>query len=178
MKYLPFSNFTKRNRFTRQCIGEAIATLLKSNAFERITISDIVKKAGVSRMTFYKYYHTKNDVVKDYMNEIIAGYLETCGGNFTINEFQDYTHIKEAILFFDNYADFLLTMSRANQYNIIIESLNDFMLTYIYPDYNASIYELYFYSGALLNIFLKWEDSGKKEPADEIVNIILELTKR
>ena len=66
MKYLPFSNFTKRNLFTRQCIGQAITELLKSGDFEHITVSDIVKKAGVSRMTFYKYYHTKNDVIKDY----------------------------------------------------------------------------------------------------------------
>lgn len=178
MKYLPFSNFTERNRFTRQCIGEAIVSLLKSKDFEHITISDIVKKAGVSRMTFYKYYHTKKDVIKDYMNEIIAGYLEKCGGNFTMNEFQDYMHIKDAILFFDNYADFLLTLSKANQYYIIIGSLNDFMSTYVYPDYHGSIYELYFYSGALLNTFLKWEESGKKEPVDEIVTIVLSLTKR
>ena len=45
MKYLPFSNFTKRNLFTRQCIGQAITELLKSGDFEHITVSDIVKKA-------------------------------------------------------------------------------------------------------------------------------------
>ena len=101
MKYLPFSNFTKRNLFTRQCIGQAITELLKSGDFEHITVSDIVKKAGVSRMTFYKYYHTKNDVIKDYMQEIIAGYLETTGNHFTMSEFQDKSHIKDAILFFD-----------------------------------------------------------------------------
>ena len=44
MKYLPFSNFTKRNLFTRQCIGQAITELLKSGDFEHITVSDIVKK--------------------------------------------------------------------------------------------------------------------------------------
>ena len=61
-------------------------------------------------MTFYKYYHTKNDVIKDYMQEIIAGYLETTGNHFTMSEFQDKSHIKDAILFFDKYADFLLTI--------------------------------------------------------------------
>lgn len=177
MKYIPFYNFTQRNRFTRQCIGEAIISLVKTKDFEHITISDIVKKAGVSRMTFYKYYHSKKDVIKDYMGEIISGYLEKCDGKFTMEDFQDYNHIKEAILFFDNYSDFLLTLSKARQYDIIVEALNEFMLTYVYPEYTGSIYELYFYSGALLNTFLKWEESGKKEPIDEIVNIILSLIK-
>ena len=178
MKYLPFSNFTKRNLFTRQCIGQAITELLKSGDFEHITVSDIVKKAGVSRMTFYKYYHTKNDVIKDYMQEIIAGYLETTGNHFTMSEFQDKSHIKDAILFFDKYADFLLTMSDARQYYIIVEALNDFMLKYVYPEYNGSVYELYFYAGALLNTFLKWEELGKSESVDEIVDIVISLIKR
>ena len=129
-------------------------------------------------MTFYKYYHTKNDVIKDYMQEIIAGYLETTGNHFTMSEFQDKSHIKDAILFFDKYADFLLTMSDARQYYIIVEALNDFMLKYVYPEYNGSVYELYFYAGALLNTFLKWEELGKSESVDEILYIVISLIKR
>ena len=56
MKSILGKNFTKRNRFTRQCIGESIIALMGNKAFEDITISDIVKKAGVSRMTFYHYF--------------------------------------------------------------------------------------------------------------------------
>ena len=107
-----------------------------------------------------------------------TGYLETTGNHFTMSEFQDKSHIKDAILFFDKYADFLLTMSDARQYYIIVEALNDFMLKYVYPEYNGSVYELYFYAGALLNTFLKWEELGKSESVDEIVDIVISLIKR
>lgn len=178
MKYLPISNFTKRNRFTRQCIGEAMISLMHTKEYEQISVSDIVKKAGISRVTFYKYYHSKTDIINDYLKEIISGYLEEYNDRFTINDFQDYAHIKNAILFFDQYADFLLTLSHSRQYYIVIEALNHYMLTYIYPEYSGSIYELYFYAGALLNFFLKWEESGKKESVDEIVKIVLSLITR
>lgn len=44
MKSILGKNFTKRNRFTRQCIGESIIALMQNKLFEDITISDIVKK--------------------------------------------------------------------------------------------------------------------------------------
>ena len=67
---------------------------------------------------------------------------------------------------------------RQRQYHIIVEALNDFMLKYVYPEYNGSVYELYFYAGALLNTFLKWEEFGKSESVDEIVDIVISLIKR
>ena len=66
------------------------------------------------------------------------------------------------------------------QVNSYIKNMfdNDFMLKYVYPEYNGSVYELYFYAGALLNTFLKWEELGKSESVDEIVDIVISLIKR
>ena len=50
------------------------------------------------------------------------------------------------------------------------------MRIYVAPYYSGSIYELYFYAGALLNTFIEWEKGKKKEPVDEIVQILLSLT--
>ena len=66
MKHILGSNFTKRNRFTRQCIGEAMIALMQDKNYEEITISDIVKKAGVSRMTFYHYFQSKTDALNNF----------------------------------------------------------------------------------------------------------------
>ena len=46
MKHILGKNFTKRNRFTRQCIGESVIALMHQKPYEEITVSDIVKKAG------------------------------------------------------------------------------------------------------------------------------------
>ncbi len=45
-----------KNKFTRMCIGEAVIALLQNNPLKGLRISDVVKKAGVSRVTYYKYY--------------------------------------------------------------------------------------------------------------------------
>lgn len=49
--------------YSQQYIMEALDQLLEENDLEDITITEICKKAGVARVTFYKYYHTIYDVI-------------------------------------------------------------------------------------------------------------------
>lgn len=172
MKHILGKNFTKRNRFTRQCIGESVIALMQQKAYEDITISDIVKKAGVSRMTFYHYFQSKTDALNNYLHEIIESYLEECNRSIGIERFNDVIHVRHAFLFFDQHADFFLTLADAGLHSLMINAINDYMLKFVDPIYPRSAYELYYYGGALLNIFLKWEADGKKEPVDEIVQVV------
>ena len=172
---------TSRNRFTRMCIGEAVIALMNEKNFNDIKISDIAAKAGVSRMTYYHYYDSKTDILRDYLQEIVASYLKKVGifssakrkyQKKDTGAFQSYTHILHSLLFFDQYASFFLTLTNAGLYSIIIDAINDFMTAQVLPDYQGSAYELYYYSGALLNTFIQWESDGKKESAEEIAKII------
>ena len=38
-----------------------------------------------------------------------------------------------------------------------------------------SVYELYSYAGGLLNTFLKWEQEGKKDSAEEVADMLYDL---
>ena len=51
------------NRITRESICTALLELLKTNEFKKISISELVRKAGVSRQSFYRNYNTKEDIV-------------------------------------------------------------------------------------------------------------------
>ena len=51
------------NRITRESICTALLELLKTNEFKKISISELVRKAGVSRQSFYRNYKTKEDIV-------------------------------------------------------------------------------------------------------------------
>ena len=51
------------------CMGDALVNIMQQKAYDKISVSDIVKKAGVSRMTYYNYYETKDELVKDYIED-------------------------------------------------------------------------------------------------------------
>ena len=52
------------SRYSQECIVDAFIYLLGEKNFQNITVTEICKKAGVARITFYKYYKTTNDVLK------------------------------------------------------------------------------------------------------------------
>ena len=163
---------TDRNRFTRMNIGEAVAALLKEKEFEKIQISEITKKAGVSRMTYYNYYETKEHALKDYLYELIKEFIVESDRHPEVGGMLTYGHIVFSLMFFDKYADFLLTLNKSGFYGMIINAMNEFMLEHISSIYKGSVYELYCYTGALLNLFIKWEENRKDMSAEEVGKII------
>lgn len=165
-------NRTERNRFTRMCIGEAIVALMKKKEYDKIKISEIVEKAGVSRMTYYHYYETKNDALNDYFKEIVNMYVLACEKRGLVGEFHSSRNIRFALEFFDEYADFIMTLNKNGLYSIIIEGMNRYIYSNFSPLYQGNEFELYFYAGGLLNIFIKWQEKGKEQSKEEIADII------
>lgn len=168
-------NRTERNRFTRMCIGEALLSLMKKEEYDKIRVSDIVKKAGVSRMTYYHYYTTKNDVLNDYFKEMLNKYVDACNENKMNNKFHTEESIRFALTFFDDYSDFIMTLYLNGLYSVIMQCMNKYMYETFGNMYTGAEYDLYYYSGGLLNVFIKWQENGKKQSADEIAHIIKKL---
>ena len=75
-------------------------------------------------------------------------------------------------MYFDRYASFILKLVDARLYYIVIEAMNAYMKNRIMPRYKIPVYELYFYGGALLNVFVMWELNGKKESPEEIAGMV------
>jgi AcrR family transcriptional regulator len=46
--------------------------LFQKFGFRRVTVEEICNKASVSKMTFYKYFNNKNDLIKNMLNGFMA----------------------------------------------------------------------------------------------------------
>ena len=58
-----FMSNNEANRITRESINTALLELMDNQDFDSITISALVKRAGVSRQSFYRNYTSKEDVI-------------------------------------------------------------------------------------------------------------------
>lgn len=58
------------NLIVRESIETALVQLMEKKPFNEITISEIVKKAGVSRVSYYRNYYYKEDVLFAKMDKI------------------------------------------------------------------------------------------------------------
>jgi AcrR family transcriptional regulator len=60
---------------TRQQIDAAFVELLHRRAYGSIRVSDITKKAGVGRATFYAHYSSKDELLRSQFSRIVAPML-------------------------------------------------------------------------------------------------------
>lgn len=66
------------NRFTRECLQTALIALMGQKPFDKITISELVRRSGVSRTAFYRNYNTKEEI----LNEIFEVYKKILADTF------------------------------------------------------------------------------------------------
>lgn len=59
------------NAFARDCIYTALLQLMEQQPYSEITVTDIAKRAGVSRMTYYRHYQSKDDVLIKHLDTML-----------------------------------------------------------------------------------------------------------
>jgi AcrR family transcriptional regulator len=64
-----------RARRTRERIDAAFVELLHRRSYDGIRVSDIAKKSGVGRATFYAHYTGKGDLLRSQMDRVVAPML-------------------------------------------------------------------------------------------------------
>jgi AcrR family transcriptional regulator len=169
------TNLNSRTVPTRIAIGNAILDELEKKEFTSIKVTDVIKIAGVSRMSFYRYYENLYDALCDYLDIIVNGYMIEGGEVNDPGVFMRPEHIEFSLNYFDRYARYFLILNRTGLYTILIDAVNEYMIKNILPQKKLHMYELYAYAGGLLNSFLKWEEDGKRESAHNVALMIYRL---
>lgn len=158
----------------RHRIAYAYLELLKKKDRDEISITEIAKAAGVSRMAFYRKFETKWDVVDFYLGGIMhweVAYDERTGGDLNIWDveygvrfFRAMREHRENILTLVDrgYATLLLRVI-----NLTNENAGGDM-----PSSSIDRYNLYFLAGAGFNAMLIWLRDGCKESPEEMAQAL------
>jgi AcrR family transcriptional regulator len=178
------SEFTKRhsnketNRLTREAICTALVQLMKEHSFDTISITDLVKRAGVSRTAYYSNYSSKQEILYDLVdtlileiNQNLLPYTNERNGKAKYpREF-----IKVMLEVFYEQREIYKTLYSAHFNHIILDRLNESMLLHLQDKTEENIYRIYFNAGALYNVFSKWIQSDMTNTLDEMVEICLHI---
>lgn len=66
-----------RTKKTKRAIVESFIELVEIKGFNKVSVSDIVKKANINRNTFYLHYENKEDLIKKILNDVSFRLNET-----------------------------------------------------------------------------------------------------
>lgn len=82
---------------TRKIIVDAVKNLLERKNFEKITVSEIIEEAGVSKPTFYRYFKSKYDLAAAIFSDCVTKdvLMQYNGKNYDEFQLMVYEKIKE-----------------------------------------------------------------------------------
>lgn len=62
----------QRIRLSKKLMKDALISILAEKPIEKITVSEICEKAQINRTTFYKYYGSQYELLKDIENDLFS----------------------------------------------------------------------------------------------------------
>lgn len=173
-----FIKLNQDKEMAKMYLAEGLISLMSRKNFEDISVTEICKRAGVSRMTYYRYFEDKHSILNYYMMKIIKNYITENKNAENSVDLHDFERIKECFVFFRRYSEFVMCLKKANLSSILLDELNKYMKEH--EDKKNSgmtrTYQMYYFAGALYNVFMNWLEGGMKESEENMAQIIVNLT--
>ena len=166
---------------TKKNISLALYALLLRKPYEEISISDICRKADVSRVTFYHYYDTKDDILIQFSDEKFAEFFDNLATkeNITFEEL-----IIDMFRYLKTIARQLTILRYAKKEEILLTQFHSYG-RYIFSHTSTSNvlkdknnpYLLPFLVGGLFEVIMKWLDEGMLTPAEKVAESVFDIVK-
>ncbi len=168
---------SSKSETSRKKLAKALIELLQVCPFDRITVSNLTEKAGVSRSAFYSNYKRIEDILTD---AILESLKESFDEKF-MDENYVYSRnfVCDFIDYFDKYGKLLLVISKWDLLDFITISTSktvDSTLQSYYDDPLIQNHIEYFQYFTVANMYftcLAWLKKGKKETKEELYEICL-----
>ncbi len=166
---------TVQSIMVKESIFTALMILMEKKDFREITITEVTKRAGVSRMSFYRYYSILEDVITDYLDELFEDY-------FKIVLINEHGYNKDSMrMFFEEFRKqgrLVSNLIKSNISHLILERCIDLFhslskdIVCVSDDCPGDgKYLIDFAAGGLYKVLIEWVKSGMKEEEEEMAEI-------
>ena len=172
---------------TRQWLEEALFDLLATKkSLHNISIAELSEHAQIARRTFYRYYHSKEEVLTNYLDRLIQDYIIELQTE-KLSNFEDLVNF--FFRYWSQYTESLKILQNANLLVLILQMAYD-KLPAIYTTVMAPwhitntnqkqiTYDSRFITGGFYNIFDEWlKGDYQTMPVNELVTTALNTIKR
>ncbi len=170
---------------SRQLINAALAELLHENPLDKITVSDVVRKANINRSTFYAHYQSIPDVI----NSLIDQTFDRIRDVFQKKHPAEQTPaiiLKEIQCLLERDMEFykvIMTSSAASMVQeriaaIVLEYLRQFGGTVLSDTQKNSEISLTFCAGGLIRLYQSWFSGKLPVSLDELTEHAMDLIVR
>lgn len=172
----------KKKVGTKNLISLALYTIMLKKDYQDISVKEICQRAGVSRMSFYRYYDKKDDIFVDYCDERFEEFYNDAI-NKKVSSLKEFT--LEMFRFIKKYSRQLKVLRTANKEFLLLDQLNNYsryVISNLHSDYlkeqkNNPLFA-YFMAGGLFNVLMKWIDNDLKQSPEDINDMLYSIVNK
>ncbi len=139
---------------SRDYIIEAFFLLLKDNKIGDISIASICDKAGVSRVTFYRNFKDKKDIIDGYFTKMIRQFIIEIGTKHKNSNYYDTAY--QCFFLLKNEKENIKALANNDLSYLYLDLLNEKIAANFEIEGYGEAITAYVYSGALYNISIWW----------------------
>ncbi len=168
-----------RVKYTREWTFEALCRLLEGKKYENIRITEIIKKAGISRATFYRNFSTKDDIIKIKVRMFFEDFYVSVFEHFLLQPEEDEQFLIQS--FFkriDEEEKLVDTVIKTNLEYLMVSGILELInlrreqfYSIVKINKKAESYTMEIVASSAWTLLSKWHRSGKEESPQELSNI-------
>ena len=157
-------NNEQKKTYVKKQLTTALLALLKEKPLSDISISELADRAEVGRVSFYRNYKNKEDILKEESDRLIKEWGKLYESN---PESAPETLFPSLFDFYRDHRDFYTTLYDAGMSSIMMETIIDTIR--ITPEMqNLEAYMKSFWAYGIYGWMLEWIKRGMQENGKEL----------
>lgn len=168
-------NNAEQKRFFQACLYDALMKLMQAKKFDKISVGELCEAAGVSRMTYYRSYNNKEDILLQHLDECFAVYLAEL-------PVQDFFGV--ALSFFQFWQgqerEFLIAVVRSGLSAQLMDRFYGYLdqiIPQMVPSEEVQPFVKSFLAGGLYKMLMDWMKTGTQAAPEEMAAFLAKGSK-
>lgn len=157
-------NNEQKNTYVKKQITAALLNLLKEKSLSEISVSELTSRAEIGRVSFYRNYQNKEDILKEESDRLIKEWGRLYESN---PESAPETLFPSLFDFYRDHRDFYTTLYHSGMSSIMMETiLGTIQITSEMN--NLEAYLKSFWSYGIYGWLIEWIKRGMQESGEEL----------
>lgn len=154
----------------KECIADALLRLLKKNSIDKLKIQDISEEADVNRVSFYRHFKSKEDILY-FKCQLIGSrwYNALTPEQHTVPALQ----IRAFFEMMNENREMLTTMYSANLHHIALSALYHSVRDDLLKKHDDSAYTIAFLSYGAFGIVTEWLNDGCRKTPEQLTELMM-----
>lgn len=159
---------TKRT-WAASALIDAMLRLMEHESVAKISITELCDAAGVTRTTFYRIFHSKEDVLSAWIRDVALEFMEKHALELRRDELRSYI-----VLLFQYLKTYAPSCKRIDNEGLSYLIADEFDATFseVYEE-TLGTYNTAFLAGGLYHVYILWLHDGCKETPEQIGELIV-----